>query len=132
MDVDQPVPPTFDETVRQEPHEAGEAHKIDAALAQGIVQGGVERFPIGKIPVTNHRRRDPRRFGPLQAGRTGSVRSTRNDLGWKAGSGQGASTGLRFGAGPRHPYSALQLTGHAPKRQKNGTKDGGGKRWYGG
>src|SRR3546814_12235213 len=54
MDVDQPVPPTFDETVRQEPHEAGEAHKNDATLATGIGKGGVDRFPIGKIQVTDH------------------------------------------------------------------------------
>ena len=53
VDVDQAVAPSFDEMIRQQPHEAGEADKLNFPRPQRLVQRMLEAAPLGECFVIN-------------------------------------------------------------------------------
>jgi DNA polymerase IV len=81
MNVQHAAAPARDEPRRQEPHEAGEADKIDAVRMQGVVESTLERLTVfAERPVIDDRGGDARKLCPAEPRGIGLIGQDHRDL----------------------------------------------------
>jgi hypothetical protein len=102
VDVEDGVRELIEKRGAQQPHEADEAHELDAARLQGFGERAVVVGAVGIAFVRHDERVDAGAGGALEAERVGFVRDDDGDAGSESAVCDGVDDGLQVGAATRN------------------------------
>ena len=112
MDVEDPIPVSTDESLRQDPHETRQDNKTGSVPLKDAGQSPIEALPRAQSFRVNDHRRYPRRMSPLKRQGPRIVADDNRDPGQEAASADGPENRLQIrplagtadGDGGRHRF----------------------------